>query len=78
MDDTEVSKADVEAVKRYCPNPDCPSQRRTRKGGTSRGRYVGEDNGTHGRHYCPECKVWYTWDGEKLVEVGTMALEDEL
>lgn len=64
-------------TKRHCPNPDCPSQRRPRKGGKARGRYIGSDNGTYGRHYCPECKTWYAWDSNGLIECGNMILEDK-
>ena len=66
-------------IKRYCPNGECHSQRRNRKGGGIRGRYIGEsDENVYSRHCCPECKEWYAWDGEKLVECGTMVLEDTL
>ena len=64
-------------TKKHCPNPNCPSHRRTRKGGLSRGRYLGEsDEGAYVRFYCAECHQWYAWIGEKLVESGNLILED--
>ena len=63
-------------IKRYCPNSQCPSHRRNRKGGEPRGRYVGssQEDG-YSRHYCPECRTWYGWSGRLLVEVTTLRTE---
>ena len=66
----------MSVVKRYCPNGECPSQRRNRKGGKSRGRYLGEDGGDYGRHYCLECKTWFAWKNAMLVEWGELVMED--
>lgn len=66
-------------VKRYCPDRDCPSWRRPRKGGDTRGRHIGESAiGAYGRFYCPECRHWWTWNGGELTGKDTMILEDEL
>lgn len=74
-----MTKADAQAVKRYCPNPDCPSQRRTRKGGKSRGRYLGgSEKNAYVELFCIECKMWFAWKDEQLIEIGTIILEDNL
>ena len=66
-------------AKRYCPDRDCPSWRRPRKGRDARGRHLGESSiGAYTRLFCPECRHWWTWNGGKLTECDTMVLEDML
>ena len=66
-------------IKRYCPDKDCPSWKRIRKGNDRRGRYLGTSQiGAYARFYCPECKKWWTWNKQGLEEAGTMILEDSL
>lgn len=64
----------LERVDRFCPNPDCPHRRKF-----GEAKYIGSgQHGAYGRWHCRSCMQWWAWDGEVLVEVGTMVLEDKL
>jgi len=59
-------------VKRFCPNPECPSLRITR-----RKRYLGTSAArAYTEMRCSSCKSWWAWEDEILIEVGTLVLED--